>query len=137
MRGAFVKKYHKIFCCCGYVLAAVILVVIVVADLPKAADLGLAVLFSILFCVSHVQLLHDRMMKKNQDYQVSVMDERNIAIREKTGNIAYMILIGSIGLATVVFIGLDMIVPAVITGVIIAIQPVIMIAVSTLLEKKM
>lgn len=131
------KKYHKIFYCCGYVLAAVTLVVIVVADLPKAADLGLAVLFSILFSVSHVQLLHDKMMKKDRDYQVSVMDERNIAIREKTGNIAYMILIGSIGLATVVFIGLDMIVPAIITGAIIAIQPVIMIAVSTLLEKKM
>lgn len=131
------KKYHKIFYCCGYVLAAATLVVIVVADLPKAADLGLAVLFSILFSVSHVQLLHDKMMKKDRDYQVSVMDERNIAIREKTGNIAYMILIGSIGLATVVFIGLDMIVPAIITGAIIAIQPVIMIAVSTLLEKKM
>lgn len=131
------KKHHKIFYCCGYVLAAVTLVVIVAADLPKAVDLGLAVLFSILFSVSHVQLLHDRMMKKDRDYQVSMMDERNIAIREKTGNIAYMILIGLLGLATVVFIGMDMLVPAVITGVIIAIQPVIMIAVSTLLEKKM
>ena len=42
-----------------------------------------------------------------------------------------------LGLATVVFIGLDMFVPAIITGGIITVQPVIMIAVSTLLEKKM
>ncbi len=131
------KKHRKIFYCCGYVMAAAALAAIVFADLPKAADLALAVLFSILFSVSHVQLLHDKMMQKDRDYQVNVMDERNIAIREKTGNIAYMILIGSLGLATVVFIGLDMFVPAIITGGIITVQPVIMIAVSTLLEKKM
>ncbi len=118
-------------------MAAAALAAIVFAHLPKAADLALAVLFSILFSVSHVQLLHDKMMQKDRDYQVNVMDERNIAIREKTGNIAYMILIGSLGLATVVFIGLDMFVPAIITGGIITVQPVIMIAVSTLLEKKM
>lgn len=131
------KKHRKIFYCCGYALAAAALAAIVFADLPKAADLALAVLFSILFSVSHVQLLHDKMMKKDRDYQVNVTDERNIAIREKTGNFAYMILIGLLGLATVVFIGLDMFIPAIITGGIITVQPVIMIAVSTLLEKKM
>lgn len=131
------SKRRKVFCCCGYVLAAVALAVIVFADLPKAADLALAVLFSILFSISHVQILHDKMMKKDRDYQVNVMDERNIAIREKTGNIAYMILIGLLGLATVVFIGLDLMIPAAITGGIVAVQPVIMIAVSTVLEKKM
>lgn len=131
------NKRRKVFCCCGYVMAAVALAVIVFADLPKAADLALAVLFSILFSISHVQLLHDKMMKKDRDYQVNVMDERNIAIREKTGNIAYMILIGLLGLATVIFICLDLMLPAVITGGIVAVQPVIMITVSTVLEKKM
>ncbi|HIR53427.1 MAG TPA: hypothetical protein IAB39_08540 [Candidatus Onthovicinus excrementipullorum] len=131
------KKHRKIFYCCGYALAAAALAVIMFADLPKAVDLALAVLFSILFSVSHVQLLHDKMMKKDQDYQVGVMDERNIAIKEKTGNITCMILTLLLGLATVVFIGLDLLVPAVITGGIVAVQPVIMIVVSTVLEKRM
>ncbi|MFR8012160.1 MAG: hypothetical protein ACLU8W_10445 [Clostridia bacterium] len=130
-------KRRKVFCCCGYALAAMALAAIVFADLPKAADLALAVLFSILFSVSHVQLLHDKMMKKDRDYQVHVMDERNIAIQEKTGNITCMILTLLLGLATVVFIGLDLFLPAIITGGIVALQPVIMIIVSTVLEKKM
>lgn len=48
-----------------------------------------------------------------------------------------MILIGLLGLATVIFICLDLMLPAVITGGIVAVQPVVMIAVSTVLEKKM
>ncbi len=130
-------KRRKVFCCCGYALATMALAAIVFADLPKAADLALAVLFSILFSVSHVQLLHDKMMKKDRDYQVHVMDERNIAIQEKTGNITCMILTLLLGLATVVFIGLDLFLPAIITGGIVALQPAIMIIVSTVLEKKM
>lgn len=130
------SKRRKVFCCCGYVLAAMALAAIVFADLPKAADLALAALFSILFSVSHVQLLHDRMMKKDRDYQVAVMDERNIAIQEKTGNITCMILTCLLGLATVVFIGMELFIPAVITGGIVAVEPVVMIVVSTVLEKR-
>lgn len=131
------KKYQKTFYCCGYVLAGAALAAIVFADLPKAADLALAVLFAMLFSVSHVQLLHDKMLRKDRDYQIAVTDERNIAIQEKTGNITCMILTLLLGLATVVFIGLDLFVPAIITGGIVAVQPVIMIVVSTVLEKRM
>ncbi len=48
-----------------------------------------------------------------------------------------MILTLLLGLATVVFIGLDLFLPAIITGGIVALQPAIMIIVSTVLEKKM
>ena len=130
------KKYRNVFYCCRYVLAAVTLAVIVLADLPSAVDIGLSVLFASLFSVSHIQLLHDRMMKKDRDYQVAVMDERNIAIQEKTGNITCMILTCLLGLATVVFIGMELFIPAVITGGIVAVEPVVMIVVSTVLEKR-
>lgn len=130
------KKYRKVFYCCGYVLAAVTLTVIVLADLSGEVDIGLSVLFAVLFSVSHVQLLHDRMMKKDRDYQVAVMDERNIAIQEKTGNITCMILTCLLGLATVVFISMELFIPAVITGGIVAVEPVVMIVVSTVLEKR-
>ena len=49
-------------------------------------DIGLAVLFSVIFSVSHVQILHNKMMKNDNDYKINVMDERHIMIKEKTGN---------------------------------------------------
>lgn len=64
------------------------------------------------------------------------MDERNIAIKEKAGNIANMITLVLLGLATVVFIILDYIVPAIISGAIIAFQPMVLIIVSSMIEKK-
>ena len=60
------------------------------------------------------------------------MDERNVIIKEKAGNITNML-----GVATVIFICLDYIIPAIIVGSIIAIQPIILIIISSVLEKKM
>ena len=42
-----------------------------------------------------------------------------------------------LGLATVIFICLDYVIPAIVTGAIIAIQPIILITISNMLEKKM
>ena len=100
-------------------------------------DIGLAVLFSAIFSVSYTQLFHNKMMKNDRDYKVNVMDERNILIKEKAGNITNMLNMVLLGLMTVVFIALDYVIPAIITGVIIAIQPIILIIVSNMIEKKM
>ena len=100
-------------------------------------DIGLAVLFSAIFSVSHTQILHNKMMKNDTEYKNNVMDERNIAIKEKAGNITNMITLTLLGLATVIFICLDLLIPAIVTGVIITVQPVILIIVSNMIEKKM
>lgn len=75
-------------------------------------------------------------MKEDRDYKVNVMDERNIAIKEKAGNIANMITLVQLGLATVIFICLDYLIPAIITGGIIVLQPIVLIIVSNMIEKK-
>ena len=64
------------------------------------------------------------------------MDERNIAIKEKAGNITNMITLVQLGLATVIFICLDYLIPAIITGGIIVLQPIVLIIVSNMIEKK-
>jgi len=79
------EKIKKIIWYGGYVAAALVILIIAVTDLPEAADAGLAILFAILFSVSHVTLWHDKMMEKDRDYRIEVMDERNIAIKEKAG----------------------------------------------------
>lgn len=64
------------------------------------------------------------------------MDERNVIIKEKAGNITNMFNTILLGVATVIFICLDYIIPAIIVGSIIAIQPIILIIISSVLEKK-
>ena len=121
----------------GYIISLCIVLIIFLTDFNKMVDIGLAVLFSAIFSVSHTQILHNKMMKNDTEYKNNVMDERNIAIKEKAGNITNMITLTLLGLATVIFICLDLLIPAIVTGAIITIQPVILIIVSNMIEKKM
>lgn len=120
----------------GYILSAVIVLIILITNLPKMVDIGLVVLFSAIFSVSYIQLFHNKMMKNDRDYKVNVMDERNILIKEKAGNITNMFNMVLLGLMTVVFIAFDYVIPAIITGIVVAIQPIILIIISNMIEKK-
>lgn len=120
----------------GYVFSIILIVIIFLTDFSKMVDIGLAILFTAVFSVSHTQILHNKLMKEDRDYKVSVMDERNIAIKEKAGNITNMITLVQLGLATVIFICLDYLIPAIITGGIIVLQPIVLIIVSNMIEKK-
>lgn len=121
----------------GYAASLALLLIIILTDLPGKADMALAVLMAVIFSVSHMNIFHNKMLSRDDDYRVSVMDERNIAIREKAGNIANMATMTLLGLATVIFIAFDYIFSAIVTGVIVAVQPVILIIISNALEKKM
>ena len=114
-------KNKKIIWYGGYIAAALVILIIVVTDLPEVADAGLAILFAVLFSASHVSLWHDKMMEKDKDYRIEVMDERNIAIKEKAGNITNMINMTLLGIITVAFIFMDYIIPAIFTGVMAAV----------------
>lgn len=121
----------------GYIISLVLILIVLLTDCSKAVDIGLTILFSVVFSVSHVQVLHNKMLKNDSDYKINVMDERNIAIKEKSGNITNMITLALLGITTVIFILLDYLVPAIITGVIVVAQPIILIIVSSIIEKKM
>lgn len=121
----------------GYIVSAILIFIIFFTDFPKMVDTGLSILMCIIFSVSYTQLWHNKMMKNDSDYKVLVMDERNISIKEKSGNITNMINMVLLGIATVIFISFDYLIPAIITGVIIAVQPIILIIVSNMIEKKM
>lgn len=121
----------------GYIVSAILVLIIFFTDFPKMVDMGLLILMCIIFSVSHIQLLHNKMMKNDIDYKVNVMDERNISIKEKPGNITNMITMVLLSIATVIFISFDYLIPAIITGVIIAVQPIVLIIVSNMIEKKM
>ena len=121
----------------GYIVSLFLIVTILVTDFPKMVDIGLAILFSAVFGVSHVQILHDKMIKNDADYKINVMDERNIIIKEKAGNITNMFNTILLGVATVIFICLNFTIPANIVGRISSHQQVISIIISCVLEEKM
>ena len=121
----------------GYIISLLLVLIILFTDFSKMVDIGLSILFSVIFGVSHVQVLHNKMMKNDADYKINVMDERNIMIKEKAGNVTNMVNTTLLGLATVIFICLDYVIPAIVTGLIITIQPIILITISNMLEKKM
>ena len=121
----------------GYIISILLILIILLTDFPQMVDIGLAVLFSVIFSVSHVQILHNKMMKNDNDYKINVMDERHIMIQEKTGNITNMVNTTLLAFATIILICLDYIIPVIITGLIITIQPLILITIRTMLEKKL
>lgn len=121
----------------GYIVSLALVLLLFLIELPSEIDLAVGILFSVIFSVSHVQLLHGKMLREDKEYRIEVLDERNISVKEKAGNITNMITLALLGFATAVFIALDYIVPAVVIGVIIFIQPVILLCASHLIGKKM
>ena len=121
----------------GYAVTLGLILLIVLTDFPEKIDLALTVLLVVVFSISHTNILYNRMMRRDDDFRVNVMDERNISIREKSGNIGNMVNISLLGLATVIFIAFDYVFPAIVTGIIVAVQPVILIFISRAIEKRM
>ena len=120
----------------GYAACAVMLLLIAFAGLPKSADVGLACAFGAVFGVSHVQLWCDRQAKKDESFEIELTDERNVQIKYRAGYLVCGVDMFLFGLATVVFIILDYTLPAIITGVMLALQPAILIGASSIIGKK-
>ena len=120
----------------GYVVALLLILLIAFTDFPSGADMALAILFTCVFSVTHTQLLHRRMLHTDSSYRSNVLDERNIAIKEKAGNITNMITLMLLGIAMLIFITLNYMVSAIIVGVIILIQLLVLIIASSIIEKK-
>ena len=72
-----------------YAVAALALLAVAFLQLPQQADVGLALLFAMAFGAGNT----NRVLAKwaqDSEYQKHVMDERNLAIKEKAGNITNM-----------------------------------------------
>ena len=121
----------------GYAVCAVILLLIAFADFPRMADIGLSCAFGAIFGVSYTQLWYDTQVKKDPDFEIEVEDERNVQIKYRAGYLTCGIDWLLLSAATVAFIILDYTIPAIITGVILVMQPVILIVASNLVGKKL
>ena len=101
-----------------------------------AAPSGYWPLFAMAFGVGNTNRMLAK-WEKDGAYQKEALDERNIAIKEKAGNITGMLTTTLLGISLVVFVCMGYTVPALVVGGIILVQLVSLICVSSLLEKKM
>ena len=120
----------------GYAACAAILLLIAFADFPKSVDIGLACAFGAVFGLSYAELWYAKQVKKDENFEIELEDERNVQIKYRAGYLASGIDMALFGLATVVFIIMDYTLPALITGVMLAAQPVILIVASNVIERK-
>lgn len=120
----------------GYAVCAVILLLIAFADFPRMTDIGLSCAFGAIFGVSYTQLWYDKQVKKDPDFEIEVEDERNVQIKYRAGYLTCGIDLLLLSAATVAFIILDYTLPAIITGAILLLQPVILVVASNIIEKK-
>lgn len=77
-----------------------------------------------------------RAIEEDEDIKREYYDERNTMIREKASYNANCINIILLGIAAVVFISLNYIIPSVVVTAILVIQPIVMIVCTEVLEKK-
>ena len=120
----------------GYVFCAALLLLIAFADFPKSADVGLACVMGAVFGVSHAELWYAKQVKKDESFEIEVEDERNVQIKYRAGYLTCGIDWLLLSAATVAFIILDYTLPAIITGAILLLQPVIIVVASNIIEKK-
>ena len=120
----------------GYLISLVLLIVIFTLDLNRSTQTAVTILFSFVLAITHVNIIHNKMIAKDKEYNILSKDERNEMIRDKVNAMNSVVLISFIGIITVVFIVYEWYIPAIITGSMIVIDPIIMIFISRFYEKR-
>lgn len=120
----------------GLGIALGLILLLFLTDFPKAVDAAIGLVAVVIMSASYVQLRFHKWMQDG-DFKREVMDERNILIKEKAGFVANMAMMALLGCATALFLALDYTVPAIVTCVICACNPIIMILASNQIEKKL
>jgi hypothetical protein len=120
----------------GYLISLVLLIVIFTLDLNRSTQTAVTILFSFVLAITHVNIIHNKMIAKDKEYNILSKDERNEMIRDKVNAMNSVVLISFIGIITVVFIVYEWYIPAIITGSMIILDPIIMIFISRFYEKR-
>lgn len=120
----------------GYFFALLLMVLIGFSDFPTSINIWLSILILGVFGISLSKLFKQKLIDLGVDPKRNICDERFVAIVEKTGNITNIITLFLLGIALSIFFGLGYKIPAIIVGIIIAIQPLVAFVVSNMIEKK-
>lgn len=120
----------------GYVIGICSLIIVFALKLNETIEICLTFISAISVSISHVNIMHRKMMEKDPDYKVSVNDERNENIRDKVNASMASILILLMGIIAVVSISVKAYLPAVLLAVSVGCSPIIMFFMNRYYVKK-
>lgn len=120
----------------GYVLGFCSLVLVLALKLNEALKIFLTFIFAMSISVSHVNIMHNKMIKNDKSYKIDVNDERNEKIRDKVNATMDSILLLIIGIVAVICISTKAYLPDVLLIISIVCSPVIMFFITIYYEKK-
>lgn len=120
----------------GYVIGICSLIIVFALKLNEIIEICLTFISAISVSISHVNIMHRKMMEKDPDYKVSVNDERNEKIRDKVNASMASILILLMGIIAVVSISVKAYLPAVLLAVSVGCSPIIMFFMNRYYAKK-
>ena len=130
------KKNKNLIWYIGFGIAFALILLLFLTDFPENVDTGIMLFTIPILSVSYTMLTFNKMMR-DHDFKVEVMDERNIAIKEKAGSVANYATMFLLACATALFVALKYTLPAIVTGVIYVCNPWIIIVITNKIEKKM
>lgn len=120
----------------GYSISLFSLILLLTLDLNEALRVCLIMVFAISLAVSHVQIMHRRLLKTDHDYKISMNDERNEKIRDKVNATMASVLMLLMGMIAVVCISLHAYVPAALLAISLGCSPILMIMINKYYEGK-
>lgn len=120
----------------GYVIGICSLILVFTLKPNEAVKIALTFVFGISVSVSHVKIMHHKMMEKDYNYKISVNDERNEKIRDKTNAMMSFILMLLMGMIAVVCISVKAYLPAALLTISVGASPLIMFFINRYYEKK-
>ncbi|MFC2723461.1 DUF2178 domain-containing protein [Granulicatella adiacens] len=120
----------------GYLISLFSLILLLTLNLNEALRVCLIMVFAISLAVSHVQIMHRRLLEKDTDYKISMNDERNEKIRDKVNATMASVLMLLMGMIAVVCISLHTYVPAALLAISLGCSPILMIIINKYYEGK-
>ena len=96
----------------GYVLGIGTFILTHTLKSSEAINIILTYVGSLFIVISHVRIMHNKMMEKDKDYKINVNDERNEVIRDKVNATMGYILMLLMGFIAVVSISIKAYIPA-------------------------
>lgn len=120
----------------GYSISLFSLILLLTLDLNEALRVCLIIVFAISLAVSHVQIMHRRLLETDHDYKISMNDERNEKIRDKVNATMASVLMLLMGMIAVVCISLHAYVPAALLAISLGCSPILMIMINKYYEGK-
>src|SRR5699024_11073561 len=81
----------KVFIGLGFAIAGIALVLSFVFDNNHTAEILSIFIFAVSFSISFVNLIHDKMLKTDKDYRISIKDERSEIIRDKVNAVIILL----------------------------------------------